>query len=78
MREDLERTLNAILTERECQVLRLRFGLIDGHTHTLEAIGNRLSVTRERIRQIEGKALAKLRASPNTNLREYLQCESTH
>src|SRR5574344_314319 len=49
------------LTEREEQVLRLRFGLIDGTSHTLEEVGKRFNVTRERIRQIEAKALRKLR-----------------
>ena len=77
MREDLERTLNAMLTERESKVLRMRFGLTDGHTHTLEDIGKQLSVTRERIRQIESRALEKLRSpDASVNLKEYLQCES--
>lgn len=49
------------LTEREEKVLRLRFGLYDGRTRTLEEVGREFSVTRERIRQIEGKALTKLR-----------------
>jgi len=79
MRDDLERTLAATLTERESKVLRLRFGLVDGQTHTLAAIGQQLSVTRERIRQIEACALAKLRSpDASTNLKEYLQCDSTY
>lgn len=49
------------LTEREEKVLRLRFGLYDGRTRTLEEVGKEFNVTRERIRQIEGKALTKLR-----------------
>jgi RNA polymerase primary sigma factor len=49
------------LTDREEKVLRLRYGLLDGKTHTLEEVGREFGVTRERIRQIEGKALRKLR-----------------
>jgi RNA polymerase primary sigma factor len=49
------------LTERETKILKLRFGLEDGKSHTLEEVGQEFSVTRERIRQIEAKALAKLR-----------------
>ncbi|MDQ2973357.1 MAG: RNA polymerase sigma factor RpoD [bacterium] len=49
------------LTEREQKIIRLRFGLDDGKSHTLEEVGQEFSVTRERIRQIEAKALAKLR-----------------
>lgn len=51
----------SILTEREQKILKLRFGLEDGKSHTLEEVGQEFSVTRERIRQIEAKALAKLR-----------------
>jgi RNA polymerase primary sigma factor len=51
----------AALTEREQKILKLRFGLEDGKSHTLEEVGQEFSVTRERIRQIEAKALAKLR-----------------
>jgi RNA polymerase primary sigma factor len=51
----------AALTEREQKILKLRFGLEDGKQHTLEEVGQEFSVTRERIRQIEAKALAKLR-----------------
>jgi RNA polymerase primary sigma factor len=49
------------LSEREQKIIRLRFGLEDGKSHTLEEVGQEFSVTRERIRQIEAKALAKLR-----------------
>jgi RNA polymerase primary sigma factor len=49
------------LTEREQQVLNLRFGLNDGYSRTLEEVGKQFNVTRERIRQIEAKALRKLR-----------------
>ena len=49
------------LTPREQKVIRLRYGLDDGHPRTLEAVGREFNVTRERIRQIEAKALRKLR-----------------
>ena len=61
------------LTEREREVLELRFGLIDGKEHTLEEVSTFFNVTRERVRQIEAKALRKLRHPANSrNLREYL------
>ena len=61
------------LTEREQKVLRLRFGLDDGRTRTLEEVGKEFNVTRERIRQIEAKALRKLRhPSRSRKLRDYL------
>lgn len=60
LKEQLEEVLST-LTEREANVLRLRFGLIDGRSRTLEEVGARFNVTRERIRQIEAKALRKLR-----------------
>jgi RNA polymerase sigma factor (sigma-70 family) len=56
----------APLTEREREVLRLRYGLGLDRELTLEEIGRRLSVTRERVRQIEARALAKLRAARNS------------
>ncbi|WP_416176694.1 RNA polymerase sigma factor RpoD [Dialister sp.] len=62
LREQIDELLNG-LTERERQVLELRFGLKDGRTRTLEEVGRYFDVTRERIRQIEGKALQKLKKS---------------
>lgn len=62
LREQIEELLQG-LTERERQVLELRFGLKDGKTRTLEEVGRYFDVTRERIRQIEGKALQKLKKS---------------
>eukprot|EP00184_Porphyridium_aerugineum_P006107 CAMPEP_0184697032 /NCGR_PEP_ID=MMETSP0313-20130426/4147_1 /TAXON_ID=2792 /ORGANISM="Porphyridium aerugineum, Strain SAG 1380-2" /LENGTH=456 /DNA_ID=CAMNT_0027155793 /DNA_START=254 /DNA_END=1624 /DNA_ORIENTATION=- len=72
LREDLEAVLET-LTPRERDVVRMRFGFDDGKMKTLEQIGSMFSVTRERIRQIEAKALRKLR-HPNRNagLREYV------
>ncbi len=60
LREELERQLST-LTPREASVIRLRFGLVDGKTRTLEEVGKEFDITRERIRQIEAKALRKLR-----------------
>ena len=63
----------ADLPERDRLVVRLRFGLDDGHVHTLEEVGREFGVTRERIRQIESKTLAKLRnPSRHGHLRDYL------
>ncbi len=62
------------LTEREQKILKMRFGLEDGKNHTLEEVGQEFSVTRERIRQIEAKALAKLRKHKDAKkLHDYLQ-----
>jgi RNA polymerase primary sigma factor len=62
------------LTPRERRVLQLRFGLIDGHERTLEEVGKRFGLTRERIRQIEAKALRKLRhPSRSKKLRDYME-----
>ena len=55
------------LTDREEKVLRLRFGLEDGRSRTLEEVGQMFNVTRERIRQIEAKALRKLRHPNRSN-----------
>jgi RNA polymerase primary sigma factor len=72
LREQLEGMLED-LTDREKQVLRLRFGLEDGHPYTLEELGRLFGVTRERIRQIEAKALRKLRhPSRSKKLRDFL------
>jgi len=60
LKEQVKDMLN-VLTEREQKIIRLRFGLEDGKSHTLEEVGSEFQVTRERIRQIEAKALAKLR-----------------
>ena len=73
LREQLEEVLST-LTEREQKVLRLRFGLDDGRARTLEEVGKEFKVTRERIRQIEAKALRKLRhPSRSRKLRDYLE-----
>jgi RNA polymerase primary sigma factor len=62
------------LGEREQGVVRMRFGLEDGQVHTLEEVGKRFGVTRERIRQIESKTLAKLRHPHRSDkLRDYLE-----
>ena len=62
------------LTEREQKVLKLRFGLEDGRARTLEEVGKRFDVTRERIRQIEAKALRKLRhPTRSKKLKDYLE-----
>jgi len=61
-REFLEDAVETLLTPRERRVIQLRFGMIDGQRRTLEEVGKRMDVTRERVRQIEAKALAKLRA----------------
>ena len=72
LREQLEEVLTT-LTPREEQVLRMRFGLIDGKAHTLEEVGKEFDVTRERIRQIESKALRKLRhPSRSKKLKDFL------
>ena len=73
MREQLWEVLNT-LTPREEKVLRLRFGLDDGNQRTLEEVGREFKVTRERIRQIEAKALRKLRhPSRSKKLKDYLE-----
>ena len=72
LKEQLSEVLGT-LTEREQKVLRLRFGLDDGRARTLEEVGKEFSVTRERIRQIEAKALRKLRhPSRSRKLKDYL------
>lgn len=61
--EELERVMDELLTEKEKQVLAMRFGMVDGEEHTLEEVGKVFGVTRERIRQIEHKALRKMSRS---------------
>ncbi|MDD2422037.1 MAG: RNA polymerase sigma factor RpoD [Heliobacteriaceae bacterium] len=73
LKEQLEEVLDT-LTPREMKVLRLRFGLDDGRSRTLEEVGQEFGVTRERIRQIEAKALRKLRhPSRSKKLKDYLE-----
>jgi RNA polymerase primary sigma factor len=72
LQDQLERVLDN-LTVREQRIIQLRFGLTDGHPRTLEEVGREFGVTRERIRQIESKTLAKLRHPSRAQmLREYL------
>jgi RNA polymerase primary sigma factor len=73
LREKIEEALDQ-LSIRERDVVRMRFGLDDGYPHTLEEVGKHFRVTRERIRQIEAKALKKLRhPSRNSRLRDYIE-----
>jgi RNA polymerase primary sigma factor len=73
LREAVQSAL-AVLSERERQVLEMRFGLMDGKDHTLEEVGQAFNVTRERIRQIESKALRKLRHPTRSRfLRDFLR-----
>jgi RNA polymerase primary sigma factor len=72
LREEVRRVLNN-LTLRERQVIELRFGLVDDHDHTLEEVGKKLKVTRERVRQIEERAIRKLRHPQSSRvLKDYL------
>ena len=72
LREEIRKVLNQ-LTVRERQVIELRFGLVDDHDHTLEEVGKKLKVTRERVRQIEERAIRKLRHPQASRiLKEYL------
>ena len=72
LRERVEQVLST-LSPREARILRLRFGLENGHSYTLEEVGHKFGLTRERIRQIEGKALRRLRHPCRSRLlREYL------
>lgn len=73
LKEHVKQLLSG-LTDREQKILKLRFGLEDGKSHTLEEVGQEFSVTRERIRQIEAKALAKLRKHKDSRkLMDYLK-----
>lgn len=72
LREEVRRALSS-LTLRERQVIELRFGLVDDHDYTLEEVGRQLNVTRERVRQIEERAIRKLRhPAASRLLKEYL------
>jgi RNA polymerase primary sigma factor len=72
LREEIRRALD-LLTMRERQVIELRFGLMDDHDHTLEEVGKKLKVTRERVRQIEERAIRKLRHPQASRvLKDYL------
>jgi RNA polymerase primary sigma factor len=72
LREKIEEVLDT-LPPREARILRLRFGLENGHNYTLEEVGEKFGLTRERIRQIESKALRRLRHPRRSRqLREYL------
>ena len=73
LKEQLNQVLDS-LAERERKVIELRFGLLDGHPRTLEEVGREFGVTRERIRQIESKTLAKLRhPSRSSKLKDYVE-----
>jgi len=73
LREQLEEVLRS-LSPREAEVLELRFGLVDGTAHTLEEVGARFKITRERVRQIETKAIRRLRhPARSSRLRDYLR-----
>ncbi|HRL14632.1 MAG TPA: sigma-70 family RNA polymerase sigma factor, partial [Aggregatilineales bacterium] len=72
--KDQIRQALGVLSDREREVLEMRFGLQDGQDHTLEEVGKHFGVTRERIRQIEAKALRKLRhPTRSRQLRDYLE-----
>ena len=73
LREQLEQVLDG-LADRERKVIKFRFGLEDGHPRTLEEVGKEFGVTRERIRQIESKTLAKLRHPARSGrLKDYME-----
>lgn len=73
LKEHLEEVL-ADLPPREVRILQLRYGLLDGQAYTLEEVGRKMGVTRERVRQIEAQALTRLRHPPSVRrkLRDYL------
>ena len=73
LREEVKNVLDSLNNDRESMVLKLRFGLEDGRPRTLEEVGQQFGVTRERIRQIEAKAIRKLRhPSRSKKLRDFL------
>ena len=72
LKEHLDEVLNS-LPPREVRILQLRYGLLDGQAYTLEEVGRKMGVTRERVRQIEAQALSRLRHPViRRKLREYL------
>jgi RNA polymerase primary sigma factor len=72
LREHIEEVLNS-LPPREVRILQLRYGLLDGQAYTLEEVGRKMGVTRERVRQIEAQALSRLRhPTIRRKLRDYL------
>ncbi|MFH1906343.1 MAG: sigma-70 family RNA polymerase sigma factor, partial [Chloroflexota bacterium] len=72
LREHLSEVLNG-LPPREVRILQLRYGLLDGQAYTLEEVGRKMGVTRERVRQIEAQALSRLRhPTIRRKLRDYL------
>jgi RNA polymerase primary sigma factor len=73
LRDQLQEIL-ATLPLREVRILQLRYGLLDGETYTLEEVGRKLGVTRERVRQIEAQALSRLRLPAHARrLRDFLR-----
>ncbi len=73
LRREIDELLRSRLTPREEHIIRLRFGLLDGQPRTLEAVSKEFNITRERVRQIENRALRKLKSSKRImRLREYL------
>jgi RNA polymerase primary sigma factor len=75
LHEHLAVALNK-LPPREAEILRLRYGLVDGQTYTLEEVGKKIGVTRERVRQLEAQALARLRRSSSHQiLKDFMYSE---
>jgi len=73
LKEQIQEVLNG-LPPREVRILQLRYGLLDGESYTLEEVGKKMGVTRERVRQIEAQALSRLRhPTHRRKLRDYLR-----